>query len=263
MKHVNAIRKDIESGSTVEAHDALDNLLALGPNNTEALKLRALLLHAEGRFRDEAKVWENIIDIDNEDEDAISYYQNQQLEDRELFYFTEDLPHGGRRYLAYPRAVLTTTMFAFMGSMSFWFIQAKVELLPKAQQLPVIYTAFVFTVLIPMVVWLYQFFKALKYIDITEKGLTIRTQLRSVEVEWGDVVHACLRFNPDPNTPDLNLSIIQKDKEKPHIIVDMNESSSSVRARTYLLAEIERHVENFGNVSEEDMPESGAKVAKF
>lgn len=263
MKHVNAIRKDIEAGDTSEAHDALDNLLSLGPSNTSALKLRALLFRTEGRFREESKVWDRVIDIDNEDVDAIEFYQNQQLEDRELFYFTEDLPQGGRRYFAYPRGVITTALFAVMGSFSFWIMQTKMHLLPTEQQAIAEYSSFLFLVLIPMCVWLYQYLKALKYIDLTEKGMVIKSQIKTIEIPWEEVVHACLRFNPDPNNPDLNISLIPIDEKKPHILIDMNEQSSSVRARTYLLSELERYIENFGNVSEEDMPESKQRFLRF
>lgn len=263
MKHVNAIRKDIENGQTAEAYEALDNLLHLGPSNVAALKLKALLFNAEGRFRDEARVWNQIIEIDSEDEDAILYYQGQQLEDRELFYFTEDLPGGGRRYLAYPRAVFTTTIFALLGSLSFWFIQAKVLELPKEWQISAIYTAFMITVVTPVLFWLFHFLKALKYIDLTETGLTIRSQIKSIQIPWNDVEHACLRYGKDPNNPDLRLSIIPRTEGTPHILIDMNDHSSSVRARSYLLTEIERYLETFHNICETDMPTNDRKVEKY
>lgn len=263
MKHVNAIRKDIEEGNTAGAFEALEDLLQVGPNNIGALKLQALLCNAEGRFRDEAKIWDRITEIDNEDEDAVLYYQAQQMEDRELFYFTEDLAGGGRRYLAYPRAVFTTTLVALFGSMSFWFAQVAVTKLSAPWQVPAIYSAFLLLVVVPVLFWLVSFLRALKYIDLTDKGIMIRGQIKAIQIPWTDIEHACLQYGEDPNRPDLRLSIIPKTANAPRILIDMNDSSSSVRARTYLLTEIERYLDSFTNVCVTDMPASTKTIHRF
>ena len=73
MMHVKQITEIIDAGGTAEAHLALDQLLALGPKNTAALKLRARLLEMDGRFSEEAQVWDRIGTIDREDEVAVAY----------------------------------------------------------------------------------------------------------------------------------------------------------------------------------------------
>jgi hypothetical protein len=109
MLHVKQIRDIVDAGQTDEAHDALDQLWALGPHNTEALKLRAKLFEYEGRFAEEGKVWERVGSIDREDPDAVSWHLRKQLEDREHFYFTDDIPGGGRKFMAYPRSLVNTS----------------------------------------------------------------------------------------------------------------------------------------------------------
>jgi tetratricopeptide (TPR) repeat protein len=63
MKHVTSIKKIIESGDREEAQQAIDNLLELGPNNLEALKLKAMLYSSEGRFSEEAQVWHRVLQV--------------------------------------------------------------------------------------------------------------------------------------------------------------------------------------------------------
>ena len=52
MMHVKQIKNLVEAGESSRALEALDNLLALGPSNMEALKLKAYLLSQQGRFRE-------------------------------------------------------------------------------------------------------------------------------------------------------------------------------------------------------------------
>src|SRR4051812_29827081 len=119
MLHVKQIRAVIEAGEADQAHQALDQLLALGPNNTDALKLRASLLEHEGRFAAEAKIWEKIAVIDREDADAVAFLLRRQLEDREHFYFTDDVPGGGRRFMAYPRRLINHSALGLAGCVGF------------------------------------------------------------------------------------------------------------------------------------------------
>ena len=97
MRHVKDIRILFEQGQQDEAFDAIDQLLSLGPNNLDALKLKALILSNRGQYREEAKLWEQIIELDNEDADAIYYFHKRYIEEREKFYFTDEIPTGGRQ----------------------------------------------------------------------------------------------------------------------------------------------------------------------
>ena len=63
MKNVAEIINIAESGDLTGAHQALDGLLGMGPNNVEALKLRARLFEVAGRFQQEAKIWEQVAKV--------------------------------------------------------------------------------------------------------------------------------------------------------------------------------------------------------
>ena len=100
MMHVKQIRNMIDNGSYDEALSTIDNLLLLGPHNLDALKLKAFLLEGKGYFHDALRVWLHVAQVAPDDEDAIAYVQTKQLEDKEHYYFTDELPDGGRRFLA-------------------------------------------------------------------------------------------------------------------------------------------------------------------
>src|SRR5947208_1480115 len=104
--NVARIQQLAESGDIEGAHSALDSLLAMGPQNLEALKLRARLHEVAGRFNEEAKMWEKVAQIARDDDDLLDYLLRRQTEDRENFYFTDTLPGGGKRFLAFPRRMV-------------------------------------------------------------------------------------------------------------------------------------------------------------
>src|SRR4051812_36573688 len=109
------IEEKIESGNFPEAYIELEEILSLGPKNTKALRLKALLLSYEGKFSDEARVWQKILNIDSEDSDAVSYFQKVYTEQREHEFFSDLLASGGIRFLANPRAVVNTSFIGLMG----------------------------------------------------------------------------------------------------------------------------------------------------
>ena len=56
----------------------MEQLLELGPNNVQALKLMASLYVHQGRFDEEEQVWRRV-EIDNEDDEAIGSTRNQRI----------------------------------------------------------------------------------------------------------------------------------------------------------------------------------------
>ena len=85
MKTIEDIRDLIDQGMRKEAIEELDNLLELGPNNIEGLRLKCVLLAQEGRLPEERMIWEKIISIDPENIEAQCYFDLQYLEEREKY----------------------------------------------------------------------------------------------------------------------------------------------------------------------------------
>ena len=238
--HVKQIRTIVDSGKNDEAHEALDQLLALGPNNTEALKLRAKLLEYEGRFADEAKVWERILTIDHEDEDAASFMLRKQLEDREHYYFTDDVAGGGRRFMAYPRRLVNLAALGLAGCVAF-LLSSRLSLqLPVLADPVVMLGLFTLLVVLPWISIMTSYLTSVRHVTIETKSITISTRLKAITMAWADIEKVCVARSLSDAGNTLYLVLIPKDRTSPTVELDLHQQSSSIRARAHLVREISK-----------------------
>jgi hypothetical protein len=238
MMHVKQIQEIVDNGQNVEAHDALDQLLAMGPQNTEALKLRAQLFEFEGRFVEEGRTWERVATIDNEDPDAISYLLRRQLEDREHFYFTDDLPGGGRRFLAYPRQLVNTSVIGLMGCIIFLLTTRLTTVYPFLGEPTTMLSLFGIFVLGPWIAILYTYLKGLKAVILTPAGVEVSSRFKQWNYLWSDVEKVCLARTTIEGESSLNLVILPKDRSLTPVEIGLNQGSTPIRARSYLVKDV-------------------------
>ena len=240
MMHVKQIKEIIDEGRTDEAHSALEDLLALGPKNTEAMKLRAALYAMEGRFTDEGRIWQKIAEVDNEDADAIVYYTQKQLEDREHFYFTDDEAGGGRKFLAYPRKLVNASIIGLFGCVAFLLASRAAISYPQLSKPAVMLSMFAFLVAMPWIALLLAYFRGIRSISVTSKGINISTRLKSQQFAWPDVERVCIARSGHPENPGLSLVIVPKDKTLPMQSIDLSSKTTCIRARSHFIKEVTR-----------------------
>ena len=233
MLNVKEIEKFVDDGDNDPAHQALDDLLELGPSNTAALKLRARLFEYEGRFADEVRIWDQIASIDNEDTDAVEFLLKKQLEDREHFYFTDDLPGGGRRFLAYPRTLVNTSAMGLLGCLAFLMSVRFAETYPVLKEPNVMLAIFGLFVAFSIKV-IVTFFKSLKSVSVNYKGIDITTRLNTVFLKWTEVERVCLARSEHKGYGILSLVLIPKDKQSAAYEINMNQGASSSFPREIL-----------------------------
>ena len=226
----------MEQGQVDEARGALDDLLALGPGNLEALKVKAAIFGSEGRFRDEEQIWHQILEANPEDEDAVEYVQQRQID----FYFTDDLPGGSRRFLAYPRALVKISLLGLIGCVSFLLLTKVAEQEKWSFGPELIFASFFFFVICPWIGILASWSTSLKNIVTGLDGLIIATRFKSYAYKWTELKSICLVYANNPLDPDLRLMFTPSDGSRP-ILVDLNEGSSSIKARTYLVNELSHY----------------------
>lgn len=239
MLHVKQIKSLADKGESVQAHEALEQLLALGPKNTHALKIKAQLLGHEGHFAEESMVWEKIAQIDHEDEEAIQHLIQLQVEEREHFYFTDDVP-GGKRFLAYPKKLISISMIGLLGCLIFLILTRLTNLVPEIADPLVTLTLFGLLVLAPWLAIIVTFFKSLKWILISGESLTIATRTRSYRWDWTGISQVYLAHSYQKSVPHLSLVIVPAGEGSPVILLDLTRESSAIRARTFLISEITR-----------------------
>lgn len=245
MRHVTAIRQLLDQGQRAEAKSALEDLLSIGPSNLEALKLKALLYAGEGRFPEEEKVWLRILEIDREDPDAIQFIIKKQIEDREHYYFTDDLTGGGRRFLAYPRLLIRISMLGLIGCVSFLMLTRVLEAYPDFNRPEFVLSAFGVMVISPWLGILWTYFRSVRSVSVTRLGLEVATRTRAFRFTWAELGTVSLSHSQDPNEPNLRLVLIPRDQKNRCIIIDLNEETSAIRARTHFVHELHHHCANF------------------
>ena len=249
----------MEDGQVQEAKDALENLLYLGPNNVDALKIKAGILSAEGRFKEEEQIWYQILEINEEDEDTLDYIHQKQID----FYFTDDLPEGGRRFLAYPRALVKISLLGLIGCISFLLVTKLAESKSWELGAEMIFTSFLILVISPWVAIIYIWVRSLKTITISYRGIDVTTRLKNHKFAWDDLERISLTHSINPFEPDLSLLLVPKDQELRPLKIDLNEGSSSIRARTFLVNEIQSHHPNLDYVLDETIDLSQRKPRNF
>lgn len=238
MMHVKQIREVVEERRRDEAFDALDRLLELGPYNTEALKLKALLYAQKGQFQSENDMWRKVIEIDREDPDAINYFQRKHLEDNEYFYFSDELIGGGRRFLTYPRKLIRNAMLALAGCISFLLLSTLYTKYPLLQEPVIILPLFIFLVLIPWLFTVSTWFFSVRHISINKHGIVFKNYLGTRSIFWKDVHNLVITYNGQNQEDSLTLVIETNRKELPCIEVNLMPEKTIIRARHHFITAI-------------------------
>ena len=236
MKNVAQIQSIAESGDLHAAHQALDGMLELGPRNIEALKLRARLFEVAGRFQQEAKIWDQIARIDRDDTDLAEYIARRQSEDRENFYFTDALPTGGKRFIAFPRRMVRAAGMGLMGCVLFLILARLSAIWPVLNTPVIMLSAFGFFVIAPWFGILASYAKSLRYVSVTKEGIEVATRFKVHKLAWEDVDHIYLA--QDDRADIYTLSLVVLGKDHLNFELDFNENTTTIRARSYLVREI-------------------------
>jgi tetratricopeptide (TPR) repeat protein len=263
MQHVKQIRELIDRGEAKQAEDALEQLLSLGPKNTEALKLRAAIYERQGRFNDEAKVWEQVIKVDREDQDAVDWALRRQLEDREHFYFTDDIPGGGRKFLAYPRSLITLSAAGLVGCMVFLVVSQFAGQWAVLSHPAVILGVFGLCVLAPWAAIVINWFRMMKHVVIQPRFIEIATRFKTIQLPWEQLDQVCLAHSFADRGTGLALVIVPRDATIPAIEINLDENKTSIRARSYLVREISRASQRLAYATRSELNLAGRRVLHF
>ena len=240
MMHVKQIKNLVEAGESSRALEALDNLLALGPSNMEALKLKAYLLSQQGRFREESSIWEKLIALDAEDTEANQYFQRCFIQEREKFYFTDELPLGGRRFLAHSKSLMYTSLVGLLGCMIFLFLSryARHQDAEIMMSNMVSMGLFFLLVVVPWIAIIVNYVRSLREIVVNGEGLFIVTRLKVHSLRWEEVSQVFVAYGNEANAGKLSLVFLAKNQERSSIEVDIAQDTASIRAPNLLIEEI-------------------------
>lgn len=238
--NVAVIQQKAESGDLEGAHSALDTLLEMGPNNIEAIKLRARLYQVTGHFTQEALMWEKIAQLAKDDDDLFDYLLRRQNEDRENFYFTDSLPSGGKRFLAYPRHMIKAATLGLLGCLTFLTMARLGQRFPILNHPFVMLGSFFSLVLAPWLGIMWSYGRSLRYVAVGMEGVEVATRFRVHRLPRNEVSKVIVAHDDRKDKWQLKLIVVTKDNTLPCFEIDFNENSTPIRARSYFVRELMR-----------------------
>lgn len=258
------LRQLVESGEHVKAHDAVDEVLALGPHNIRALKWKGDLAQLEGEFAQSREYWRRVLEIDAEDVEAIHFFEKLSIEDREAFYFTESTHGDGRRFFAYPRHLIMAVISGLIGCSLFLFFSAFLFRLLSFSPVEVVVVSFAFCVVGPWAWILLTFMRTLKDIVIDYQGITFFYRTRKVRVDWVNIQAVYLSHFRHNGEARLELVFQPHELDsKPVVILDLTEHTSMIRARSYFIAEVARVFKDPVSMAGPELPFDFDQVSKI
>ena len=244
---VEKIKKIIDDGDLERATTELDSLLAIGPSNIEALKLKASLSAVQGHFAAERETWVKINQLDEHDLDSLRFLQRQQLEDREYLYFTDELP-AGRRFLAYPKSMAMASLVGLGGCVMFFVTTQLAKTYSILANNSVVLATFTLCVISPWILIIYRYLTSIVSIAVTDDTLRISSRLRTIVYRWEDLARICLAHH-QLDIAQLSLVLLPKDRNLPVVQIDLSHGTSSMCAKSYLIAEIAKMFANLERIS--------------
>ena len=241
MVHMKEILASIDCGEEARAQEEIQNLLALGPKNTHALKIQAALCAREGNFEVEAQIWQKVIDCDPEDEKAIAYWFQRKVEWHEQQFFTETLPYG-RRFLTFPRGLLQAASFGMMGCLLFLLFNRLGTLYFFFSISMIQVSLFLILVVSPWLGVLYNYLFILRDVAVTQEGLELGTRVRTLFYPWGTFSQAFVVHPAEPQCQGLRLVLIPRHESAYVVEIDLHPDTSLLRTAKVFLIEVRKHI---------------------
>jgi hypothetical protein len=262
MRHVAEARRLMEVGKSREALDVLDNLLGLAPRNHEALRLKAALLDAQGRFDESLLILRDLSRFDGLSDEALRDLERRTLEEREVSVYSELTPEG-RWYLAFPPSQLWISLYGFLGCAFFLIVGPWLIGDDTAAALPRIGLLFSVFVALPWLALVVVHMVGIKRILVGLNELKICTRFRERIIPWESVTSATLEHHVTTGGGQLYLVLRGRaqgsDSQPASELARLNVSArrSVVRARRHFVRSILTHVDVVSYVILEPNSKSG------
>jgi hypothetical protein len=85
---------------------------------------------------------------------------------------------------------------------------------------------------------MYGWARSLKSLIVYPTGLIAETRFKNLHYPWQEIETVVVAFDGDTENPHLSLVVTKKDPNFPALIVDLSETSSSVRAKQHLIRDV-------------------------
>ncbi len=248
MKHVNEALKLYNSGDGAGALQVLDNLLDLAPRNPEALRLKARILDAWGRFDESYQVLLALSQLPNPSEEAVHEIEQRASEEREAILFSE-LTSEGRWYYSFPAAQLLVSIVGLVGCALFLVTSSQVNF-ANPNEVIAMALSFCFLVLLPCIFLVVIQLTGIKKILVGLRGISVSTRFSEKSYAWDELKAAVVEYDCDPRVDFLRLKVFGlQGANEPVLNLDLSRAKSVVRARRHFLKNVLTHIDTVCYVS--------------
>ena len=183
-------------------------------------------------------MWEKVSQVARDDDDLFEFLLARQNEDRENFYFTDALPGGGKRFLAYPRRMIRSATYGLVGCLTF-LTMARLGLRFSILNHPVVMLgSFGGMVLLPWLSIMWTYGRSIRHMAVAMDGIEMATRFKVHTIPRNMVDKVYVVHEDHKDTWKLTLVVTTKDQSQPCFEVDFNEKTTSIRARSYFVREL-------------------------
>jgi hypothetical protein len=269
MKHVADAKKFIDSGMSAQALEVLENLLDLAPKNHEALRLKAMILDAQGRFNESLLILRDLARFDGISDQTVRDLERRSFEEREVAVYSELTPEG-RWYFSFPAMQLWISLYGFLGCAVFLVISPGMIGGDMASALPRIITSFFFLVALPWIILMAVHMVGIKKILVGLTEIRICKRFSEVRIPWTHIDCAAMEHSADIRDEQLFLILYGKasgingDSRRPVLArFNVSPKRSVVRARRHFVRSILTHIDSIIYVTLEPSRDQGITEAQM
>jgi hypothetical protein len=260
MKHVADAKKFIDTGMSAQALEVLENLLGLAPKNHEALRLKAMILDAQGRFDESLLILRDLARFDGISDQTVRDLERRSFEEREVAVYSELTPEG-RWYFAFPAMQLWISLYGFVGCAVFLVISPGMIGGDMASALPRIVASFFFLVALPWIILMAVHMIGIKKVLVGLTEIRICKRFSEVRIPWTLIDCAAMEHSADIRDEQLFLSLYGKatgDSKRPVLArFNVSPKRSVVRARRHFVRSILTHIDSIIYVTLEPSRDQG------
>lgn len=247
MLHIDAAKKELSNKNLVKAARIIENLLILAPKNTTILKLKSYIARVHCQFEEELKLWRQVGQIDNYDQDALGYFESRALEERERYFFTKNTEDLGKLFIVFPNTILWFSTFGFFGCVIFLVISqlflTKID--PNHIVLPIaLFSGFFLFVCLPWFFIIHSFFTSLRNIELNRQTINFKTRLKEFCYNWDELSHAKLVVNSSYTDDALCIqkqTLYLQVPSKDWLKIDLTPQKSAIRVSKYFITLFRLH----------------------
>ena len=242
MKHLSHARIHLQEGESHKALEIIENVLALAPENPEAMRLKAEVLEGWGRFDEASKIIQAISKLRGSFAlEARDELKRRFIEERDSLFHTR-LSDKGRVYNHFSLVDLWVSIFGVFGCLIF------LALLPYFSNVAYsyiwLYSGFFILVICPFFILLHQKMTRLSAVTIGPKGILIHKRGKATEILWDSVRHVTIEYDYNISLDYLVMKVFIKGNKIP-LPINISRQSPDIKGRRHFTRAVISYVDSY------------------